>query len=527
MKRIDIARFAAILISALVLSHAWYVAPVPQEESLLRISAGAVGALVVNVSDEVGRPIAGANVTISGNATTWQTGSDGSVRIENISAGTTPRTVNADKQGYLPASALIVIEENVTKFVNLAITGGTLYGVVLTESNSPIVNATIQIAGYPQFSTLSSWDGNYTIRGIPTGSYAVSAFAQLYSPTTFIVSIAAGSFVLQTFKLAKMYGSIDGYVMEGSTPIHGANVTITINKIRYVAESDNTGYYVLPNVPEGNYSVTASKEGYSSQTVSDVIVENGNVTHVNFDLSSLPSSLMGVVTASISIGTVLVFNAKVEILTTGLSANTTTQGTYLITDVPIGVFAVRTSAPGYEDNITSGIAFERGKTVRLDIVLIAKPGQLIGIVRDKVTSEPVSGYTVIVSGPEQRETKTGEDGRYVFAGLMPGNYSITVKGSAHGSKYSPFLATGIVVTADGVTQYDVYLLLAKEALGGFIFGMDLPHSFMVLAFIIMIIILGLAIYLRLRAFQNPAKAKKDLEEEIAAEAAEEKREEER
>lgn len=516
----------AIVISAVVLSCLFAPTSAPQEESLLRMMNGPVGMLVVNVTDEAGRRIPWANVTISGSNSTWQTGLDGSVQIVNVSAGS--RTVNASKQGYLPGSGSVIVAENVTNYVDIEITGGKITGYVLTESYSPIANATIQIAGYTQFTALSSSDGGYNITGIPTGSYAVSAFAQMYSPSTAIVSVTASktSSTMHNFLLSKMYGAIDGYVMENLDPIHGANVSIMINKIRYVAETDSAGYYLLPNVPEGNYSVTASKDGYSSQTISDVVVQNGDVTRIDFNLSGLPASLTGVVTASLSIGPVLVFNARVDILTTGLSANTSTQGVYSILNVPTGVYTVKTSAAGYEDNITSGIVFERGRTVRLDIVLIPKPGQLIGVVREKGTSSPVAGYTVIVSGPEQRETKTSEDGQYVFAGLMPGNYTITVKSSAAGGRFSPFLASGIIVTAEGVTQYDIYLVPAKEALGGFIFGMDLPHSFMVVAFIIMILILGLAIYLRLRAFQNPAKAKKDLEEEIAAEGAEEEKREE-
>lgn len=515
-------KIKAMVISAMVLASLLTMTNVPQEESLLRIMNDPVGTLVVNVTDEVGRPISEAIVMISESNSTWQTDLYGSVRIENVSIGA--KMVNASKQGYLPDSTAIIIAENATNYVTLVITGGTIIGEILTESNNPIPNATVQIAGYPQFSTLSLSDGLYSISGVPTGTYAVSAFAQMYSPSTTVVSITAGTFDRLTFRLSKLYGAIEGYVMENLVPIQGANVSITINDIRYVSESDVAGHYLIPNVPEGNYSVIASKEGYSSQSISNVTVQNGNVTRLDFNLTSLPASLTGVVSATLTIGTVLVFNAKVEILTTGLIANTSTQGSYSIYNVPIGVFTVKVSAPGYEDSITSGVVFDRGRTVRLDIVLIPKPGQLIGIVREKDSSSPLPGYTVIVSGPEQRETKTSENGQYVFAGLMPGNYTITVKGSPDG-RFSPFLASGIVVTADDVTQYDIYLSPAKEALSGFIFGMDLPHSFMVVAFSIMILILGLTIYLRLRAFQNPMKARKELEEEIAAEEAEEKKRE--
>ena len=165
-----------------------------------------------------------------------------------------------------------------------------------------------------------------------------------------------------------------------------------------------------------------------------------------------------------------------------------------------------------------------------------KPGQLIGTVKATDTFTVLVGYRVFINGPEQRETFTNEQGQYVFAGLTPGNYTISINAPVgSGSIYSPYMASDIVIKSEGVTTRDVYLNLVKQSLGGFIFGMDLAHSFMALAFFITIVILTIAVYLRLKRIQpeggsdqrkdivEPGIEEDDLDEQEEKEEEEEQR----
>ena len=319
--------------------------------------------------------------------------------------------------------------------------------------------------------------------------------------------------------MTRPYGTIVGQVLEGNTPIFEANVSVMVDQIKYTALTATDGSYLLPKIPEGNYSVIAQKLGYSTGTVSDVLVENGNTTFVNITLSSLPARLYGVVTTTVNIGTVLVYGATVEIIETGDFATTGPQGDFVIENITVGTYTIKTTAPGYEENRTYGVVLGRGVTVRIDISLIARPGQLTGTVRDDHTAQPLAYYKVTITGPEYRETYTNELGQYAFPGLTAGNYTITVRGNTSISKYSPYIAYDIHVTSEGVTEHNIYLAPVKESLGGFVFGMDLPHSFMVLAFGIVIVILTLATYLRLKRIQQPEKA--PVEEEIIEDMKEE------
>ncbi|HNT52599.1 MAG TPA: carboxypeptidase regulatory-like domain-containing protein, partial [Candidatus Syntrophosphaera sp.] len=76
-------------------------------------------------------------------------------------------------------------------------------------------------------------------------------------------------------------GFISGIVRSNvNAPIAGATVTAG----SFTATTNNGGAYSLI-VPVGTYDVTASKTGYISQTVEDVVVTANQTTTVNFNLT--------------------------------------------------------------------------------------------------------------------------------------------------------------------------------------------------------------------------------------------------
>jgi hypothetical protein len=86
-------------------------------------------------------------------------------------------------------------------------------------------------------------------------------------------------------------GHLDGFVTQQGTgdPIEGASVAAfpaveSGNNIE--ATTDPTGYYTM-TLMAGTYDVTASKNGYTSQTVYDVVVYTDTVTSQDFELAYL------------------------------------------------------------------------------------------------------------------------------------------------------------------------------------------------------------------------------------------------
>ena len=80
-------------------------------------------------------------------------------------------------------------------------------------------------------------------------------------------------------------GYLDGYVYDTvGNPLDGASVVAAPATQGADAITDPTGYYTMPLAP-GTYDVTASKNGYTSQTINDVVIVSGTVTSQDFNLA--------------------------------------------------------------------------------------------------------------------------------------------------------------------------------------------------------------------------------------------------
>ncbi len=80
-------------------------------------------------------------------------------------------------------------------------------------------------------------------------------------------------------------GKIVGEVKDGATgePIIGATVVIEGTSLGAAANVE--GYYVILNIPPGEYTVSATSVGYTKQSVSNVVVQVDLTTTIDFPLS--------------------------------------------------------------------------------------------------------------------------------------------------------------------------------------------------------------------------------------------------
>jgi len=509
-----------------------------QDETTARTLQVGEGSLMVTVlvnESDMDRPIEGALVTVWDNisAVSNQTIENGTCIIHNLTEGA--YEVNASMPGYKtldPINVIISAGNRTNTTIWLGATSITGQVTLSGSGNEPIADATIIVfgispAGTKEFETQSESDGWFLVKGVPLGSYWVVASKfgyQSANKTVVVDDLDKPSFGinLQLSFLGYSAGAISGYILETdkSIPVPQAEVSIVANDVKITATSDVSGKYLIPNIPPGNYTVTAVKEGYDEGVYEGVIVENETETpNINITLQAKPGRLSGTVTS----GLIIVFGATVEIVETGLSDITGSQGTYAIEDVPAGNYSVNVTATGYYQLRITGVNIERGQDYELNIILEAKPGQLMGVVRSADSLVVLSSANVTVSsGNDIRHTLTNDQGQYVFGGLPEGSYTIIVRYP----EYSPFIESGINVTAENTTTFDVQMKLVKGALRGFISGMDLAHSLMALAFLMTIVILAVAVYLRLRWLQQPDKTptifeEEDLEEEEEEEADEE------
>ena len=113
----------------------------------------------------------------------------------------------------------------------------------------------------------------------------------------FLLLIIFSAFFLINSKpiYSQSTGKIMGQVNDAETgdPVPFANVLVEGTTLG--AASDIEGNYVILNIPPGRYNVTASYIGYQKITVSDVSVNVGFTSRIDFKLPSGEVSLEAIV----------------------------------------------------------------------------------------------------------------------------------------------------------------------------------------------------------------------------------------
>jgi len=483
----------------------------------LTIQGGRVTCVVYSTETVV---IAGAVVIVEGLNYSDITGIDGRCVFNGIPTGSYNFTANASGHENDTISVTVEAGADHTQVFVLKAMIGTIFGVV-SSVNGPLVGAVVSISG-TSFLNVTSAGGSYALIGVPVGTHLVSARATGYKTSEKLVTVVIDLPVLQDFVLEQLYGgAISGFVYHESTlePLAGASVSTIVGGVTFSVQSGANGSYKIPNLPPGDYSVTASLSGFNSGTQSPVSVTTGNeTTGIDFYLEEKPTLLYGVVKA----GPTLLVNVKVTVIEANLTAYTTIEGEFEIRNITAGTYNVTASLEGYITARIADVVIPRGGEKGLSINLTGLPGSLSGTVVASDTRLPLSGARVTITGAQavDRSTITNIQGQFEFKGLPEGSYSVVFDKDG----YRPVEISPVPISVDTpVNLTEVLMVPLREAFGGFVFGFDLAHSMMILALFMTIVVLALAVYLRIRSFQAPETAPAvydELEEE--AEEEEEK-----
>lgn len=476
------------------------------------------GTIIVNVTDEVGNLIANATVWTTGNGISREdrTDSNGSVTIsmlpadDNVTNGLT-YLLNASMPRYRDSNNEPQnVSENWTEHLTLVIFGGSINGNVLTSFGgtlTPVEGANVSMkAGSLWYSTTSlPVSGFYELIGIPEGSYFITASASGYDPNqTAIVMPLGGKISSLNFILTSQNGVISGHVYHSTlhTVLNNTNVSARVGSVTITAMSGSDGSYNLTEIPEGTYALTAEREGFLSTTITNVLVIRGNRTSgVDLNLTEKPTRLYGVVRS----GTRLLVGANVSVVGTSTFNLSGPDGNYEIGNLTAGTYSIRASSPGYETATIADVVIPEGGSIQLNINLTGLPGALIsGVVRDADTGMPLANVlvTIVDTDPPRAGVATDINGAYGLPGLDPGNYTVRFEKTG----YQPIEISNINVTKDGETKQNLEMTPLRRGFEGFIPGFDVPHSMMLMALCLTIIIFALAVYLRHRSFETPESA---------------------
>lgn len=165
----------------------------------------------------------------------------------------------------------------------LATGTGSISGQVTLSGAPDNSGASVIVTGVG--SDVTDAAGNYTITGVPAGSFDVTASKAGYvSQSQTGVPVADGQNVTGVdFTLSPPTGSISGRAVlcDGASPL---GIAVSTNTGASTT-TDGAGNYTLAGLFDGNYTVTASMPGYLDQVDAPVVVSGGGGTGgVDFQL---------------------------------------------------------------------------------------------------------------------------------------------------------------------------------------------------------------------------------------------------
>ena len=322
-------------------------------------------------------------------------------------------------------------------------------------------------------------DGTYVISGVPPGIYTLEAVRPGYKidkPNS--ISIHGGlAYPTQDFVIFQdQPGAIQGTVTSLATgdPVGNATITAvsatdplagpTIAPVMSAAD----GTYVIPDVPTGDWDVTAdgatSTPPYGTDTATVTVIPGGVIAQ-DFQLDAADGTLE--VTVRDAADQKLLKDATVEatlnnaVVASGL---TDAQG-LLVLDVPPGTYDVIVDRAGYARETATAVVLSV-QTTSITVDMTSLPGgQIAGqIYRVSAPDSPMGGVTIqiLVGGTLTKQTTSadtwtypgGGDPRFNFyVDDVPAGGQIEVRALRTGFTVAP--ASRVVVVSSGVTTYNV------------------------------------------------------------------------
>ena len=285
----------------------------------------------------------------------------------------------------------------------------------------------------------------------------------------------------------------------------------------YQAITGEQGTYNL-SLPEGTFNITAAIAGFGSDVTYQMLVVLTMIEDVDFVIQVTTGRVEGHVTSK----DVPLVGAQIVLSngnSTYLGRTSFPLGSYSITGVVPGVFVARGEMVGYWTNVSEEPVYVNPNEVtELDFVLEPQPARIFGKVT--VGNAPEEGISVsLMSGTvEVRNTLTDANGNYSFSNIIAGEYDVVFSKEGLVEKtypvsVSPFedLELSISMDRDQSANND-----------GFIADLDLTHSMMVVALIVVMLLMIFALFVRMRVQKRPELLAKEEEEKRASPPKEKK-----
>ncbi len=398
------------------------------------------------VADSVSKAKVAATVAISGGASASYNGSTD----WNFSLKAGSYTITATANGYDSNSVTCAVKSGATTQCPILINPkkATIKGNVTDADTGSTIAATIKVGGQT-VNYAGSGEFSFTV---DAGNHTLIASAAGYNDASTTCSVAPGASSQCSLKLSKASvkkGLIFGTLVDASSGVALEGLVQISDSIKYY--TDYTGVWRF-NLDQGDYSITASAEGYNDETQTCTAV-SGVETECVTKLVAKASSILGKVVNNASGATIA---ATVSIEGTDYNEISYDGLSDWTAELAAGSYVLKASAEGFHPG-TSVCLLNAGRQSKCAVGLNpvdAVLADLRGIVHDSRSIDQLLPATVtVVNGASLQYPGTGE---WVFESLATGNY--IVKATSLG--YYDGQANCRVIV--GETQFCAIALKAKD-----------------------------------------------------------------
>jgi large repetitive protein len=357
------------------------------------------------------------------------------------------------------------------------VNAATVTGVVDSGAGAaagPVANAIVTLtptAGGTAYADTTNATGDYSITGVPVGTYVLTAThagLENYTAPANVVIFVAGQTLTRNITMTVLLPgiTISGAVQDSATgnPLVGGKVLLrTIGGGAITVDSAIValnGTYALDSVQTGTYNLIASAVGHTTQTLR-VTVAAAPLTR-NFLLVGLPAGIVISGTVSDSVSGTALAGAKVYLRTGGGggvgtlldSAVTSGTGTYSIDSVLPGTYRLVASAALHTTKTINPLTVAAAPITQ-NFQLVGLPAGIVisGTVTDSVTGNGLAGAVVRLRTGGFPVTVidsaiTSATGTYSIDSVDPGTYSLNATAANHTAK----TIAGVVVAAANITR---------------------------------------------------------------------------
>lgn len=276
-------------------------------------------------------------------------------------------------------------------------------------------------------------EGRFELGAVPVGFVAVVATADGMARRAVLVDVRRGG--LRDVEIALEEGAaLAGRVLnEADGPVDGARVCARSHAVGPVPEleaqcatTSADGEFALDHVTAGVLAVAVDGDGIASMLRPDVVAPTDALVLRVMRRGGLRGTIRLPDGQPASGGEVTVAGSG---LWPPRVVQVADDGTYLVEDLPAGVYELEARADEMVSSRELGVEVAAGRSVTVDLDL-EQGARLSGVVLDGRSGEPVDGARVAVSdalvATAPAVTYTAADGRFTIVGLAPGEHWVGV-----------------------------------------------------------------------------------------------------